>query len=198
MIRHAIPAAALLVLALAAPALAQAPATAGFTQSIGGGAQWAYPTETGNELNGTPGVRASWRGWFNPHLGVEGDFGWWQKSVSHEYRSPDFVVTGTSDLSVYNLAFNVLGGIPVGRATIVLGGGPGWYFENGNNDALINGERQTYSSSRNHFGLQSLADVEVRASDHVSVFGGMRAEWRNVRESSSGVVYPIAGLRFIF
>ena len=199
MIRHAVPAVALLVLALAAPALAQAPAAPGFTQSIGGGAQWAYPTESGTELNGTPGLRAAWRGWFSPHFGIEGDFGWWQKSQSQEYRDANFVVTGTTTLTVYNLAFNVLGGIPLGqRTTLVVGGGPGWYFEHGSAETLVNGDRQSFSTSQDHFGIQSIADVEVSVSQRVSIFGGVRAEWRDVRESSSGVIYPIAGARFVF
>ncbi len=199
MIRHAVQTAALLVLALAAPALAQAPDTPAFTQSIGGGAQWAYPTESGTELNGTPGIRGSWRGWFGPHVGIEGDFGWWKKSVSNDYRSPDFVVTGSSTLSVYNLAFNVLGGIPLGqRANIVFGGGPGWYFETGSSEVNYNGDRYAYSDTSHHFGVQTLADLEVRATGHVSVFGGMRAEWRDVRDWTSGVVYPITGMRFTF
>ena len=189
---------ALVSLALAVPAAAQ-PAPAGGAQSVSIGGQWAYPTTSGTELDGSPGLKGSWRGWITPHFGVEAQVGWWTKGMSEEYRDSAYQVSVHGRMHAWNIGANILGAIPVGRATtIVLGGGPGMFHENAGGTVTVNGASQTSSAGQNHFGLQSVMEVDVRASSHVSIFGGMHAELRDVRESDSGVLYPVAGVRFAF
>lgn len=199
---------AAVALALAAPAAAQAPQQPSLGHSIAGGAQWAFPVSD-VDLKGSAGVNASWRYFTGPHLGIEGTFGWWQKNEKGQYHSdgfttPDGAVYGAMNatyeqrLSTYGLGFNVLGRIPIGRAAIVMGGGPGYFIEHGDANANVNGTAYANSDTGNHFGVQGLAEVEVRATGRLSVFGGLRLELRDVRYADSGFAYPIVGLRLGF
>ena len=199
MAHHSAVLAAVFALALAAPAAAQTQGPR-FMQSIGGGAQWAYPMTGDTGLDGTPGLTGSWRGWFTPHLGLEAEVGWWTKGQNFEYHEPGFDASASARMHAWSAGANVLGGIPIGRATIVLGGGPAWYHENGSFEAIYNGERQADSLAANHFGLHSLAELEVHASSRLAIYGAVHAEWRDVKEGivDSGVVYPTVGLRVRF
>lgn len=207
--RHLVALWAVVALAIAAPAVAQAGREPPHRQSVGGGAQWAYPASSGGEITGTPGFAGSWRAWFGPHLGLEGEFGFWRRSRTHEFSSPGYQdplgfvnepVHGTAQnrLSTYSLGANVLGRIPIRRAAIVLGGGPGLYAERFSYDVLVNERRDSGSSGSMHFGVQSLAELEFRITPHVNAFGGLRIELRDVRYVDSGVVYPTVGLRYAF
>jgi hypothetical protein len=121
--------------------------------------------------------------------------------MNDEFHDTSFSVTTSARLNAYNIGANLLGAVPFGsRAALVLGGGGGLYHEGGTAEAIVNGERSSFSNGRNHFGLQSLAELDVRASDRMSIFGGLHAEWRDVREGimDASVIYPVAGVRFMF
>jgi hypothetical protein len=200
-------ASAILVVALAVPAAAQQRSAPTRSQWIGGGAQWAYPVDA-QELSATPGLNVSVRRWIGPHFGIEGEFGWWQRSKSYQYRSPAYQtpdgvfgpieVLSTSRLATYNLGMNVLGRVPMGRAAIVAGGGPGLFVEHGRSESLVNGTSNEWSATQTHFGLQSLVTLEVRVTDRLTAYGGFRTEMRNVRWVDSFVGYPTAGVRIGF
>ena len=199
---------AILALALAAPAAAQTAAPQ-HRQSIGGGARWAYPLVEGGDITGTPGFSVSWRRWIGPHLGIEGALGVWRYSASEEYTHDGYYTADgyvsqpvhasyKGHMWAYNLGLNVLGRIPAGRASIVLGGGPGLFVEQARAESSFNENRYMSSMTHKHFGLQSLAELEVRITDRMAVFGGMHAEVRDVKVADSGVVYPVAGVRVGF
>ena len=200
-------------LLIAAPAAAQSRSGTGLGMSVDVGPQWAFPADD-PELKGATGLRASWRRWFGPHLGISADLGWWRKRVDSTFRSPGSDVPGGTvpsiegaarhSLSAYALGLGVLGRIPAGRAAVILGGGPGWFHDRGAYESRVSydlgAREEQYSghAGRNSFGVHMLAELEVRATGHMSVFGGMRSEVRDVRYWESGIVYPSAGIRFAF
>jgi outer membrane protein with beta-barrel domain len=198
--------AAILGLALAAPATAQ-PAT--FNQSIGGGAHFISAFDN-PDLRNEPGLNASWRYWAGNHLGVEASFNWFGHDRSTDFSMPSFTmpdgtITDPMHVSVsatsswYGLGFNVLGRIPIGsRTSVVAGGGPGFYHERGRNEENFNGAMHVITGDASHFGLQGLTELEVRATDRLSVFGGMHIQWRDVRYPDAGFAYPIVGVRMGF
>jgi hypothetical protein len=199
----------LLVLANGAAADAQPAKQPTPVQSIGGGAQWAYPIIEGGYLAASPGLTASWRRWMGPYLGIQGEFGWWRKTKSHDYQwegyqtpmgfvSEPVVGSDTSRFNGYSFGVNILGRIPIGRSAIVAGGGPGLFHERGSFKSVFNGKRYSTTHAETHFGLQSLFTVEVAVNRRVSAFGGFRLEMRNVRWADSLVGYPTAGLRVAF
>jgi hypothetical protein len=202
--------AALLALAAVMPAGAQSPSPV-FHQSVGSGIRWLYPIslEGSSDVNGSPGATASWRYWTGPHFGVEGAFGWWSKDHHGEYHSGGYMTPGgyvqdqvdmtyQSSLSYYGLGGNILGRIPIGRAAVVAGGGPGFFVERGHYEQRFNGQRDSNTHTGHHFGVEGLMELEVRATDRFSVFGGLHVELRSIDNADSGFTYPVLGARMAF
>jgi hypothetical protein len=163
---------------------------------------------------GAPGIKASWRAWFGPHVGIETGFGWWRRTITREFSSPGYQWPGGPTIpanhgtdkfgvTAYALGVGVLGRIPIGRAAVILGGGPGWFYERSKSDTLVSYETGTtnrYSggASGTHFGVQTVMELEVRTTRRVSVFGGLRSEIRDARYLESMIAYPTAGIRVSF
>jgi hypothetical protein len=201
------PLASLVVLLLAsAPVAAQSIPPAERTRSFGAAAEWAYPFRSSINLDATPGIDASYREWLRPHLAIEIEFGSWRESHSGTYRLAGYQVppeqrgepvfaSYTSHTSWYNVGVNVLGRLPIGRAAITAGGGPGLFFDRYDSASPVNGAVQTWSFTSKHVGAQTLAVVELRVIDRVTAFGGVRAELRDI---DALITYPTAGVRINF
>ncbi len=157
---------------------------------VGGGAQWAYPYESSNYLAATPGFNASFRQWMGPHLGMELECGWWHRS------SAPVGASYTKQFTGYNAGVNVLARIPIGRAAIVAGGGPGLFADRYRTNSLVS--QQVWNSNSTTLGLQSLASLEVRLAGRTTAFGGVRTEVRQLGEVTEFVAYPTAGVRVNF
>jgi hypothetical protein len=201
------PLASLVVLLLAsAPVAAQSIAPDERTRSFGAAAEWAYPFRSSDYLTATPGAGASYREWVRPRLAIEMEFGAWRETHTGSYRLAGYQVppehqgesvlaSYTSRSSWYNVGVNALGRIPIGRAAIVAGGGPGFFIGQRDDASLVNDAVQTWSSRSTHVGMQSLAAVELRVTERVTAFGGARAELRSI---DTLVTYPTAGVRMSF
>jgi hypothetical protein len=186
---------------LASAASAQTLADPVYPRSIDLGAQWSFPP--GNRgLSGTPGVKISWRRWYGHHLGSEAHAGWWRGETSWEFNSPEFQSRNTDAVTAYSVAIGILGRIPLGRATVVLGVGPGWFHDRRDFEWRTNsasGEQHAAGGeTQNSLGVHIVTEVDVRATRRMSVFGGFLSQVRNVRDRESSIVYPTAGLRFGF
>ena len=196
----------IVVLLASAPVAAQSIPPAERTHSFGAAAEWAYPFRSSDYLTAIPGVGASYREWVRPRLAIEIEFGSWRKThtgtyrlagyqVPPEHRGEPVLASYTSRSSWYNAGVNVLGRIPIGRAAIIGGGGPGFFVEQRDDASLVNDAVQTWSYRSTHVGVQSLAAVELRVTDRVTAFGGARAELRSI---DTLVTYPTAGVRISF
>ena len=170
-------------------------------QSLGIGAQWSFPPGSGT-LSATPGVTLSWQGWYGPHLGAEAHLGRWHGETTWRAAAPGFETENTDAVTAHSIAFAVLGRIPRGRATFILGAGPGWFSDRNYSDSVqrsVTGERRfasadTYSS----IGIHIVTEVDVRVTRSMSVFGGFNSQIRDVRYSESTASYPNAGVRWAF
>lgn len=185
---------------LAATVAAQ-PVQPARTQSLAAAAQWAYPLD-GGPLNGSLGLNLSYQWWFLEHLGVEGTFGWWRATQSYGFHSSGPGGGGTdidsyskTEFSAYSLGVNFIGRAPMGRAALIAGGGPGVYQETGRYDVRFNGQAFSGTSSRSHFGVQGVIEVEVKANDAFAVFGGLRVEVRDTSSLDSSCAYPAVGVK---
>ena len=180
---------------VAGPAFAQTPQDAP-KQSIGGGARWAYPAST-PLAEGTLGLDVSWRGWFNRHAGLEVSVGNWRTTNTIDTREP--FRTFTEQVSSYSFGASVVGRIPVGRVSFLVGGGPGYFMDVETNRVWVRDEFRSLTNTRGGFGAQIVAEVEVRATGNISVFAGVRNELRDITHGSeSAITNPTAGIRFSF
>ena len=194
-----------LVVLVAAPAAAQSAAHER-SHSIGGGAQWAPPYSGRGEA---PGVQASWRRWFSPHWGIGTDVRWGRKTTTREIDSaaqegPGGIQIGAQQgredrrLSSQGLAVGLLARASAGRASFIAGAGPGLFVDRMAHDTHINEWHDAGESTFRSVGVQGLMEVDVRATARLSVFVGVRMEWRDLRDAEGSFAYPTAGLRFAF
>ena len=185
---------ATLALLFSVPAFAQT--TQDFPKhSIGGGARWSFPASSPS-LEGTPGFEASYRGWFSPFVGVEVFGGNWRHDTGIDALGT--IRTFTEKQSRYSFGANVIGRLPVGRVSFLLGGGPGYFMDVETNRVLLGGELREKTSTRGGFGAQTMMEVDVRMTPALSAFAGFRGEVRDLSNLESSVAYPTAGVRFSF
>jgi hypothetical protein len=90
---------------------------------------------------------------------------------------------------------NILGRAPMGRAALIAGGGPGVYQERGHYDVRFNDQAFSGTSSRSHFGVQGMVELEVNATEALAVFGGLRVEVRDTASIDSSCAYPAVGVK---
>jgi hypothetical protein len=194
----------LLVIVSSLPAAAQsAPDTS--TQSIGAGAQWAPHSGRGE----APGLQAAWRRWFTPHLGVGTEFRWFQRRTTSDIDFPGQTAPGgiivppqqgveQEKVTSYGFAGAVLARTSIGRVTFIGGAGPGFFVDRTVHDTRINGSLNAGSTTFSSLGLHMVMEMEVRATNRLSAFAGVRMELRDVRDAESSFGYPTAGVRFAF
>ena len=183
-----------LALALASPAAAQSSDPAR-THAIGAGAQWGAPTASARL---TPGVQLSWQRWLGPHLGVGAHVRWKTLETSRIADTERLDTRDDETRSSYGFGAEVLGRLPAGRLSLIVGIGPGVFVERQAYESLVNGTRHTGSDSFRTIGLQGLIEIDVRVADHLSAFAGLHVEWREFRSAESSMGYPAAGLRVVF
>ena len=196
----------LLAVIVATSADAQPAGEARHDQSIGAAAQWALPF---SGRGAEPGVEASWRRWFSSHLGVGADFRWGIENATIEYNSPAQVSIegvripaqqGRDDrrIASYGLGASIFAKGSAGRLSLIAGAGPGLFLDRTMHETLINGMHHSRSATQRSFGLHLLLEVDVRASDRLSAFIGLRSELADLRDLESSFGYPTAGVRFAF
>jgi hypothetical protein len=196
----------LFVATFTAPAAAQPGQGVAPDQSVGAGAHWALPHPGGDAK---PGLQFAWRRWFSPQFGVGTDFRWWGRSTTTEISSPeqvrqDGVVIpsrqGRDDhrISSYGFSAGVLTKGTIGRLSLIGGAGPGFFVDRTTHERRLDGLRDGGSITVRSIGVQMLVEVEVRATNRLSAFAGLRMEIRDLRASDSSSAYPTAGARFAF
>lgn len=206
MLCRAMIASAILLVVVPMRVAAQAAITSEPPHSVGASVQWAYPYRSTDPLQASPGLEATYREWVRPRVALELEFGSWQRTYSGTYRLAGYMVppsragevvysTYTTHVSSYSAGINVLGRIPIGRAALIGGAGPALFVDRRHDSSLVNDAVQNWSTTSTRVGVQSLAAVELRITDHVGAFGGVRAELRAI---DTLVTYPIAGGRFSF
>jgi len=193
-------------LVMAAPAIAQPAAQDAHNQSVGGGAQWALPYSGRGDM---PGVQASWRRWFSPHVGIGADVRWWRRNTTVEFNTPAqegpagaliAPARGRDDRQIlsYGVGLGVLAQGSIGRLSLIGGAGPGFFVDRTIYQVRINDLQDEGRSTQRSIGVHTLAEIEFRATSRVSVFTGLRTELRNLRFPGSISGYPTAGARFAF
>jgi hypothetical protein len=193
-----------LVVISSLPAAAQPPADVS-SQSIGAGAQWAPHTGRGE----APGVQVAWRKWFTLHLGVGTEFRWFQRSTTTDIDFPGQTAPGgivvppqqgveQQRVTSYGFAGAVLARTSIGRVTFIGGAGPGVFVDRTVHDTRINGSLNAGRMTVSSLGLHMVMEMEVRATNRLSAFAGVRMELRDVRDAESSFGYPTAGVRFAF
>ena len=196
----------LLAVIVASPAAAQPAGNAAHDQSVGAGAQWALPYSGGND---NPGVQASWRRWFSPHLGMETAFRWWSQNTTMAFDSParenaaGVMIPSVQRqveqrISSYGLGVGVLATGSLGRVSFIAGAGPGFFVDRTTRETRTNGMHDSGSNALRSFGVHMLMEVDVRVTSRLSAFAGLRSEMRDVREPAGSSGYPTAGVRFAF
>jgi len=196
----------LVAVLVSTPVAAQTETAADHNQSISGSAQWAVPHTWRGEK---PGVQVSWRRWISPRVGVGTDFRWWVRRTTTDINSPAQVspqgvvvppMRGREEreISSYGFGVGILARESIGRLSLIGGAGPGFFIDRTTHDTEINGARNAGTLAHSTIGAQLLAELELRATRHVSAFVGFRVEWRDFRESESGSGYPTAGVRVSF
>ena len=154
-------------------------------------------------------MQVSWRRWISPRIGIGTDFRWWVRHTTTDTNSPAQVspqgvvvapmqVRDEREISSYGFGVGVVARESIGRLSLIGGAGPGFFIDRTTHDTEINGTRNAGTQTHSTIGAQLLAEVEVRATRHVSAFVGLRAEWRDFRESESTSAYPTAGVRVSF
>jgi hypothetical protein len=198
------PASMFLLLFCAVPAAAQ-PAPDPPNQSIGVGAQWAPHSGRGE----APGVQVAWRRWFTPYLGVGTEFRWFQRDTAGEIDFPAQAAPGgvavasqqgrdDRRVSSHGFSGGLLARTSIGRLTLIGGAGPGFFVERTRHDTVINGSRNAGSMTISSFGVQMLAEADLRVTNRLSAFAGLRMEIRDIRTMESSFGYPTAGVRVAF
>ena len=193
-----------LVVISSLPATAQ-PAPDVSSQSIGAGAQWAPHSGRGE----APGLQVAWRKWFTPYLGVGTEFRWFQRNTRTDIdfprqTAPGGIVVpaqqGIEEQSVTSYGFGgaLLARTSIGRLTLIGGAGPGFFVDRTIHDTRINDARNAGTTTFRSLGLHMVMEMEVRATNRVSAFAGVRMELRDVRDAESSFAYPTAGVRFAF
>ena len=199
---------ALLVLALlpANPVAAQPPAEPEHRQSLGAGVQWALPN-AGRTV--TPGLQVSWRRWLSPRVGVGADV---RFGVLDTTRAIDFPEsTGPGGIIVrsqqgrervkvasHGYGFGIFARSRPGRVTVTAGVGPGLFLDRRTHDTRINDWFSDGTEILGSLGAQGTVEIEVHATRRVSVFAGLRMEWRDVRDGERSSGYPAIGARVAF
>jgi hypothetical protein len=159
------------------------------TRQIGVGAQLSPLTET-------IGPTVSFRAWRGP-LGVEAGLGLWKSRDIREYPGlPGARFTDVITRSAFTAGVTVLGRARSGRLAAILGVGPGLFALDTADRTSINGqERFTSSKSMRALGLQSVAELELRATSRFSGFAGLRIEIYELRHPEARAGTLAAGLR---
>ena len=192
----------LLVVISSLPAAAQ---SAPDGQSIGAGAQWAPHSGRGE----APGLQVAWRRWFTPYLGVGTEFRWFQRSTTTEIDFPEQTAPGgvvvtaqqgaeQQKVTSYGLGSALLARASIGRLTLIGGAGPGFFVDRTIHDTRINASRNAGRTTFSSLGVHMVMEMEMRATNRLSAFAGLRMELRDVRDSESSFGYPTAGVRFAF
>jgi hypothetical protein len=194
----------LLVVICSLPATAQSAPDAS-SQSIGAGAQWAPHSGRGE----APGLQVAWRKWFTPYLGVGTEFRWFQRRTTAEIDFPEQTAPGgvvvpaqqgveQQKVTSYGLGGALLARASIGRLTFIGGAGPGFFVDRTIHDTRINASRNAGRTTFSSLGVHMVMEMEVRATNRLSAFAGLRMELRDVRDSESSFGYPTAGVRFTF
>lgn len=163
-------------------------------QSVAAGMRWAYPVSY-PVREGTPGVDVSYRGWLTRYAALEANLGRWTFGTTF---SRDPIRTFTEEVTGYSFGASVIGQVPVGRASFLVGGGPGYFWDVETNRVLIGNEFHSHTATRGAFGAQAVLEVDIRVTERLSVFAGVRGELRDITYTDSAVAYPTAGVRFAF
>lgn len=196
----------LVAVLVSTPAAAQDTPQGDYHQSISAGAQWALPHTWRGEK---PGVQVSWRHWISPRVGVGTDFRWWERNTTTDINTPAQVspqgvvvprMLGREErqISSYGFGVGLLARESFGRLSLIGGAGPAFFVDRTKHDTEINGARNAGSTTYSTIGAQFGAELELRATNHLSAFVGFRFEWRDFRTSESSSGYPTAGVRFAF
>jgi len=175
------------------------------SQSVGAGAQWAPHSGRGE----APGVQVAWRRWFTPYLGVGTEFRWFQRDTASEIDFPAQTAPGgvavasqqgrdDRRVSSHGFSGGLLARTSIGRLTLIGGAGPGFFVDRTVHDTRINDARNAGTTTFRSLGLHMVMEMEVRATNRVSAFAGIRMELRDLRDSESSFAYPTAGVRFAF
>jgi len=175
------------------------------SQSIGAGAQWAPHSGRGE----APGLQLAWRRWLTPYLGIGTEFRWFQRSTTTEIDFPDQTAPGgiavpaqhgleQQQISSYGFGGGLLARTSIGRLTLIGGAGPGFFVDRTVHDTRINDARNAGTTTFRSLGLHMVMEMEVRATNRLSAFAGIRMELRDLRDSESSFGYPTAGVRFAF
>ena len=197
---------ALLALGFATAAAAQPGPQPERRDSIGVGVHWALPM-TGDDP--TPGVQLTWRRWLSPRVGIGTDVRWWRTHTitgidSPAQQGPGGIaipsMEGQSDerISSASVGVGLLGRASAGRLSFVAGLGPGFFLDRRRHDTRINQSHNTGTTVQRSIGVQALMEADVRATERLTVFAGLRLELRDVRSLESNSGYPTLGVRFLF
>jgi hypothetical protein len=187
----------LLAIVLTTPAAAQPANDGERNQSIGIGGQWAAPHTLRGEA---PGVQISWRRWLSPHIGVSTDFRWWTRSTTTDFpalaqQEPARETRGTAS---YGFGVGLLGRMWSGRVSAIGGIGPGFFVDRTTYERQVSDRRDSGGHAHRTIGVQSVLEIDVRLTNRLSGFAGLRMELRDFRDSESSSGYPTVGLRFAF
>ena len=185
-------------MAAAAPAAAQPPRQSAPVQSIGAGTQWGPPS-SGAHLE--PGVFLSWTRRFSPRLGVEIDFRWASRNRTSQFTSLAFPSERGEEVNLTS-SYAVGGAIVVresiGRLSLSGGAGPGFFADRTRHERQIGNLRDASLNTVRTIGVLGLVDLNLRVTNRLSAFAGLRLEFRDFTDGEGNMGYPAAGVRFAF